>query len=144
MTTEYVLELVKMEGMLRFLEQNYSVKGTDVKNTIKSAEQQKGPNTDATSYLVNKTEYIAKKFGIVYDPDLALNHLPTMLAAIEVMESEIPQEKKQLSLKRKLELLFSGELSSGHNLANVHHSYNEAGKHAERALKLLNFIKDLV
>lgn len=139
MSQEYLKELVAMERMLNFLKDNYATNEVDIDLVIQESEKHKTQHLSAVSYLVTRVHSVAENLGIVKDNEFPLNHLPTMLEAVKELETDIPSENKQITNKRSIELLITGELTVARSVATRLRGYKGVMEHAERVVQLMNF-----
>lgn len=135
MKSEHLNELVRTEELNRFLEYNYHVDEKDVNEVAEEVRGHKNLHSGPENFLMNKAIIIARKAGIVKDEEFPHNHLPTMLAAIKLLEEKIPANEKLLTFKREMETLALGETSLAHTCL----SYGKMKEHLTRALRLIDF-----
>jgi hypothetical protein len=120
---------IQEERAYSYLAGKYPVDEPDVAEAIAIAKAHETPRLSGASYLMNEVNFEAERNGI--------KNVPAMLAAVTYLESGTPEDKKQLTLSRRLEILTTGELTSAQKKVNrlAHTTNSIALQHFLEVLK---------
>lgn len=127
------------ERLNEFLKFNYVVIEHDVDLVIEESEKHKTEHLSAVNYLINKANNIAENLGITKDNNFPMSHLPTIIEAVKELESDVPIENKQISDKRNIELLVTGELTSARLSATPLKRFEGIEERVKKLESLLDF-----
>ncbi len=152
MIIEYFKDGNPIEDDIDCITNFYPVEQNDIEAVIKDAETHRliigkeGNETEymtPASYLMSKVHYVAEQTGFVRDTYFPKNHLPTMLAAITQIETDVSEEKRNLTPKLYIECLAKAEMTTAHICALKRGFSDEAITHAKNSITLWEFRKSL-
>jgi hypothetical protein len=118
-----------------FIELAYTVDRKLVDKTIRNAESDKDPHVSAVDYLISHLSFEVERAGI--------ENVPVMIAAVDRLEKNLPENERKLTQGRRLYFLYKAEMQSAISNSDPSFEFKDVTGHLQRAKILWGFLVDI-
>lgn len=127
-----------------FIRENYPFKEENVALVIEEASACNVREDLRAGYLMRRAMVSAESEGLtrISEEDYPTYHVPTLIAAVKLLEKDLPEDEKKMTLPKEVQILSIAEFTNARNLGITAH-LGIASHVAGKGIVLANFYEEL-